>query len=315
MAGQQWVANNLGGYLANPRLSRQVRHAASLIMKFRQFVRPEPGYGKGKGDKILIDRITQVQKAGGQLVEGVRIPETNVQISQQTVTVFEWGNAIPYTGKLDDLAEYSVDNIWTRALRDDMGETLDSAAASQFTACQVKYEPTGSTSTPTGNFDTGGSATVAATRNLLGFDVKQVVTYLKSTLKAHPYDGENYICIGPPELVNSLLNDQDIRQDFRYGDPQRIFIGEMGRWFKTRFIEENNFFASTLGTTAFACPAVIFGDDPVVEGVAVPGEIRSKIPEDYGRSKGLAWYALLGFKIVWDTSTARQANIIQVTST
>ena len=75
-----------------------------------------------------------------------------------------------------------------------------------------------------------------------------------------------------------LMQDQNIRQDFRYGDPQRIFVGEMGRWFKTRFIEENNYFAGTLGTTSYSAPGVVFGDDPVVEGVAVPGEIRSKIP-------------------------------------
>ena len=284
-------------------------------MKFRQFVRPEPGYGKGKSDRILIDRVTQVQVAGGSISELTRIPETNVQISQIAVIVNEYGNSIPFTGKLDDLAEYSVDNIWARALRDDMAETLDKQCAAQFVAAQIKYEPTGSSALPTSNFDTGGSATQAATRNIQGFDIQQVVTYLRSTLKAHPYDGENFICICPPDMVNALLQDANIRNDFRYGDPQRIFIGEMGRWFKTRFIEENNYLTSTLGTTSYNAQAVVFGDDPVVEAVAVPGEIRAKIPEDYGRSKGLAWYALLGFSIVWNTSTVRQANIVHITST
>jgi N4-gp56 family major capsid protein len=315
LSGQNWSNNNLGGYLANPVLSKQVRHAASLIMKFRQFVRPEPGYGKGKSDRILIDRVTQVQVAGGSISELSRIPETNVQLSQIAVIVNEYGNSIPFTGKLDDLAEYSVDNIWARALRDDMAETLDKQCGTQFQAAQVKYEPTGTSALPTSNFDTGGTPTQAATRNLQGFDIQQVVTYLRSTLKAHPYDGENFICICPPDLVNALLQDTNIRNDFRYGDPQRIFIGEMGRWFKTRFIEENNLLTATLGSTAYNAQAVVFGDDPVVEAVAVPGEIRAKIPEDYGRSKGLAWYALLGFSIVWNTSTARQANIVHMTST
>ncbi len=120
MAGQQWGLNAVGGYLANPRLSKQVRHASSLIMKFRQFCKPEPGYGKGRGDRILIDRVTQVANAGGKLNENIRIPETNVTISQQGVVVSEYGNAIPYTGKLDALSEYSVDNLWTKALRDDL---------------------------------------------------------------------------------------------------------------------------------------------------------------------------------------------------
>ena len=315
MAGQAWQVNATGGFLANPRLSRQIRHAASLIMKFRQFVRPEPGHGKGKGDRMLIDRITQVAVAGGKLSENARIPETNVTISQQTLTVFEWGNAIPYTGKLENLSEFSVDNLWTKALRDDQAETLDADAANEFQAAQVKFTPTGTTATPTGVFDTDGTVSTAATRDVLGFDVREVILYLRSTLKAPPFDGENYICISSPEFTNSLLQDEDIRQDFRFGDPQRLFIGEVGRWHKTRYIEENTTLSQTLSGTSFRCEAVIFGEDPVVEGIAVPGEIRAKIPEDYGRSKGVAWYALLGFKIVWDTALPRQARIVHITST
>jgi hypothetical protein len=32
--------------------------------------------------------------------------------------------------------------------------------------------------------------------------------------------------------------------------------------------------------------------------MAIPIEIRAKIPSDYGRSKGVAWYALGGFGLV-----------------
>ena len=32
-----------------------------------------------------------------------------------------------------------------------------------------------------------------------------------------------------------------------------------------------------------------FGNDTVAEAVAVPEEMRGKIPSDYGRSKGVAW--------------------------
>jgi len=36
----------------------------------------------------------------------------------------------------------------------------------------------------------------------------------------------------------------------------------------------------------------------VAEAVCVPEEMRGKIPTDYGRSKGVAWYYLGGFGIV-----------------
>ena len=38
-----------------------------------------------------------------------------------------------------------------------------------------------------------------------------------------------------------------------------------------------------------------FGEDTVAEGIVIPEEMRGKIPSDFGRSKGIAWYALLGF--------------------
>lgn len=314
MAGQTWGLNAAGGYLANPRLSRQVRTAATLNMKFRQFVRPEPGYGKGRGDRILIDRITQVATKGGKLNENIRIPETAVTISQQSVIVYEYGNSIPYTGKLDALSEFSVDNITSKALRDDQMEVLDSDSAAEFQAAKVKYTPTGSASAPTNSISTSGSPGATASRDVMAFDIKEMVNYLVSTLKAPPYDGEFFVAIGPRELYTALTNDTDVKNDFRYGDPERYFVGEIGQYHKTRFVEENNVLAQTVGTTTYRCEFVIFGDDPVVEGIAMPAEVRAKIPDDYGRSKGLAWYGLMGFKIVWDTATARQAKIMHYTS-
>lgn len=44
-----------------------------------------------------------------------------------------------------------------------------------------------------------------------------------------------------------------------------------------------------------------FGSDTVAEAVAVPEEMRGKIPTDFGRSKGIAWYYLGGFGIVHTT--------------
>jgi len=45
----------------------------------------------------------------------------------------------------------------------------------------------------------------------------------------------------------------------------------------------------------------MFGAGTVREAIAVPEEIRMKVTTDYGRSKGLAWYSLLGHQIEWDT--------------
>ena len=90
--------------------------------------------------------------------------------------------------------------------------------------------------------------------------------------------------------------------------------GEIGRYYDTRIVEENNALSRVLGSTAFAGEALFFGEDPIVEGVALPEEIRAKIPEDYGRSKGTAWLYLGGWSLTWDTAAAGEAKIVHVTS-
>jgi len=58
---------------------------------------------------------------------------------------------------------------------------------------------------------------------------------------------------------------------------------------------------------------VIFGEDPVREIVAIPEEVRAKLPEDYGRDKGIAWYAMLGWGRVWDFSADSEEHIVLIT--
>ena len=46
------------------------------------------------------------------------------------------------------------------------------------------------------------------------------------------------------------------------------------------------------------------------EAVHTPEEIRAKITDDYGRSKGIAWYGLLGYGITHNsTATGGLANV------
>lgn len=43
--------------------------------------------------------------------------------------------------------------------------------------------------------------------------------------------------------------------------------------------------------------------DTVTEAIVIPEEIRAKLPGDYGRAKGIAWYALGGFGIIHSNAT------------
>lgn len=316
MAGQQWAVSADGGYLANPKLSREIRVNAQPIMVARQFVRPDSAIGKNKGDTFDFDRISNVSTGGAALLESQTIPETKVTISKAQLTVTEYGNSVPFTGKLESLSEFSPSNIVTQALKNDMAKTLDTAAMAQFQAAKIKYTPTGTSGSPTGTFDTGGTVATAATRQVAVFDVEEVRDYLKSTVHAPLYDGQNFMGIASTGFLRGVQRDRtEFQTAAQYGDPERLFASEVGRIRNVRFVEETHVLANVLGTTSYKGEAVVFGEDPVVEGVAIAEEIRAKIPGDYGRDKGVAWYFLGGWKQVWDTANDGEARIIHITST
>lgn len=82
--------------------------------------------------------------------------------------------------------------------------------------------------------------------------------------------------------------------------------GEIGRYENCRYVEQTNIVKgiSTDGINGTAWAnglsdwIFFFGNDTVAEAVCVPEEMRGKIPTDYGRSKGVAWYYLGGFGLV-----------------
>ena len=310
MGQQLWVTDSLGGYLGNPKLSKELRFAMQPLMKFRQFVQVKEALGRNKNDTVYFDKISNIDTAGGTLVETDTIPERQFTIERGTIVVTEYGNAIPYSGKLDALAEFDVDNAVTRVLRDDMAKVLDKAAADQFRLTQLKW-----TSQGTGSYSletcTNGTCTQTCDGNVFPDDAYAIVDELK-TNNVPKYDGENYLCIASLHYLADMKLGADWTDAAKYGDPERLFAGEVGRFAGCRFIEENNYLGNTMGTTSLGGEAIYFGGDSIMEAVALPEELRAKIPADYGRSQGIAWYALLGFMKIWEVGIDSQSTIIHV---
>ncbi|MCK4828018.1 hypothetical protein KA005_70465, partial [bacterium] len=59
-------------------------------------------------------------------------------------------------------------------------------------------------------------------------------------------------------------------------------------------------------TTGVNNDAYFFGSPMVREAIVIPEEIRRKEITDYGRSKGIAWYWLGGFKLEWGTEDGEE---------
>ena len=317
MAGNAWTgAVNGESYLANNDLSKSIRHAAQPLQKFRQFTTLEDGRLKKKGEYKLISRIANVSTAGSStgITETARTPESKVVYTQASVQIIEYGNSIPWTGKLENLSEFDINNNDAVCLRDDMAKTLNTACAAAFTGNYLKYTPTGTDSEPEATWATGGTVSATATRNIQIWDTKQIVDTMIETYIIPRYDGENFMSIMPSFSLRCLFDDDEYNKALLYGNPELLFAGEVNRYYKTRYVEDDHALSSTLGTTSYKGTGVFFGRDAVAEVVCEPEELRRKLSVDYGRDKGVGWFFTGGWDEVYNVATAGFVKIVHVTS-
>lgn len=299
MAGQIWLTNTLGGYMWSPNLSKVLRMALQPLVKFRQFadIKDAAVQGKGKGQEYHWNVYSNVATQGTVLLETNTMAETNFTITQGTMTITEYGNSVPYTGKLDDLSEHPVREIIQKVLKNDAKKTLDQAAFDQFNATPLRLIPTGGTDTAAVTLYTNGTVTGTNNMALGKAHVKNIVDIMKER-NIPPYEGDDYFAIAHPTTLRPFKNDLESMKVYIQEGFQMIMNGEIGRYESTRFIEQTNIAKAGFTTNNKSNWAFFFGADTVAEGIAIPEEMRGKIPTDYGRSRGIAWYYLGGFGLV-----------------
>lgn len=310
MAGQVWAVNSLGGFLYSRQLSNVLRMAVQPLVKFRQFadVHDASQQGKKKGDTFTWDVVSDVATQGGVLTETNTLPETNLTITQGTLTVNEAGNSVPYSGKLDNLSKFPIEDIIKKALKNDTVKSLDRLAWAQFNQTPLRASSTDTTSAGLiqGNaFSTTGTASGTNSAAYNYGHAKTIVDLMKER-NIPAYVADDYYAIAWPTTLRTFKNNLETIHQYSETGFNLIMNGEIGRYENVRYVEQTNIVkgVSTDGITGTAWVRAlsdwmfIFGNDTVAEAIAVPEEMRGKIPTDYGRSKGIAWYYLGGFGIV-----------------
>lgn len=310
----RWSFDAPAGVFKSHTLSSALRKASIAETKFMQFVKPEPGYGKGKGDTITISRIANLtEPTDGRLQEAQRIPEDDLTITTIGITVSEWGRSVPFTSFAQDLASLDLENAVQVKLRDQMKLSMDKAAAAAFKTAKITAEPL---TANTIQFDTGGVPLGVATSNLKLFHVEQIRDYMFDTLHVPAYEGDDYIGLINTKAKRGLITDAAWTDWVKYTDPTHKYNGEIGRIENIRFIEvnHNTALSNSLGAGAVLGEGVFFGSDAVAMAVAQDPELRAAIPQDFGRQKSVAWYGILDFGIIWDTANDGEAKIVHLTS-
>jgi len=313
MAGQVWSVNTLGGYFYARQLSNVLRMNVQPLVKFRQFadVHDISQQGKKKGDTFTWDVVSDVAQVGSVLVETNTMPETNLTIVQGTLTITEAGNSIPYSGKLDNLSKFPVEDIIKKGLKNDTVKTLDRMVWGQFNQTLIRVIPVGGTSASAVTLYTNGTVTGTNSIAYSNAHAKAVVDAMKER-NIPAYIADDYYSLAWPTTLRTFKNTLEGIHQYSDTGFNLIMNGEIGRYENVRYIEQTNI-AKGIGSTGIATASggdmvqwtngqsdwiFFFGNDTVAEGIAVPEEMRGKIPTDFGRSKGIAWYYLGGYGIV-----------------
>jgi N4-gp56 family major capsid protein len=312
MAGQVWAVNSLGGFMYSRQLSNVLRANVQPLVKFRQFadVHDISQQGKKKGDLFTWDVFSDVATAGAVLVETNTMPETNFTIVQGTLTITEAGNSVPYSGKLDNLSKFPIEDVIKKVLKNDCVKYLDRGAWTQFNQTLIRVIASSGTDTSAIQLFTNGTVTGTNNIALNNGHVKSIVDAMKER-NIPAFIADDYYSIAWPTTLRTFKNNLETIHQYSDTGFALIMNGEIGRYENVRFIEQTNIakgtgtdgVTTTAWTNAKSDWCFFFGNDTVAEAIAVPEEMRGKIPTDYGRSKGIAWYYLGGFGIVHTLAT------------
>ena len=305
---QIWGTNALGGYMYSDNLSRKLRTALQPMVRFRQFCDAREAFGLGKGDTFNWNVYSDVVTQGGALNETTQMPETNFTITQASLTINEYGNSVPFTKKLDDLSEQPITEVIHKVLKNDARKAFDSAAHAQFALTPLKATASTATAFALNEASNPAAAHSHEFANEATLSHAKVMSDTMVERDIPTYDGTNYVAITRPSNIRFMKNFlEDIHQYTSEGW-HTIMNGEKGRYEGIRYVEQTGIAAT--GSTN-SDDIFFFGADTVVEAFAIPEEIRGKIPTDFGRSRGVAWYAELGYGLA--QTSAAQARIIHWT--
>src|SRR3990167_9878392 len=327
-----WTTAQLtSGFRTLVDVSKKVRYASQPLVRARQFVRTVDSFGKNRGDTVDIYRVPNAaeESSVATIPDGDPIPTTTVGVSRISVTVNQYGKALPWTGLVETLSEIDVENeVTLKALKNHMAKSLDRLVVDEMKTSDLIFIPTGAASYV---WDVDGTASTAATSNITVYHLKQIVDAMMSgeyrdsdgtsrdTLRPTPFYADDYYCaLVSVKFLRGLFDDPDFENVSLYANSEGYYQGEIGRmpFYHTKFILSNHVDALSngVGTNSVLGEALIFGEEPVVEAVAIPEEIREKIPGNFGLDKALAWYYLGGFGKVWDYSSDSEEHVIQITT-
>lgn len=313
MALMTWSYDITDNVLKNHALSEKIREAAIAETLFMRWAKPEPGFGKKKGESVTIPLISGLTTPADELVETNTIPEEKISIGTTLIAVKEYGKAVPYTSLQEDLLTFDLENRIQSRLRKNMQLSLDVYASTALKGTFYKFIPTTLTG---GVFDTDGTPTTQALQNLTVAHLKVIRDEL-ARMQVPPRDDGMYVAALSYKAARGLKNDPEYIEANKYTSNQFLQKGELHPIENIRIFQTNHTLAlsDSKGLAGILGEGVVFGDDALSMIEAVTPELRAALPDDYGRKRGVAWYGLLAFGRPWGNSVlAGEVKAFHITS-
>lgn len=304
-----WKFDAPSGVYKNHALSDNIRRQSIADTMFMPFLSPEPGYGKSKGENVTITRVLSLPLAT-RVSEVDQLPSGKPSIQTKSQVVSEWGFKIPMTEFEKNLTHFDLNNQYQLALKDQMSLTMDQMAADALKTTPYLYIPV----TTGGTFDTDGTASTTADRNLNVQDLRDVYDQLHGTLKCPKFRGGKYVGILSTTAARGIKDDPKYK-DWLAPTTSMPFISGMLRDVEGFTLFETNHFdalSNGVGTGSVLGEAIFFGMDAGFLLSIEEPEIRAGLPTDLGRTQEVGWVGTIEAGLTWETAALSRA--IYVTS-
>lgn len=209
--------------------SAELQYTAAPLQVFEQFCENKTEHKLQHGQTAIWTIFRQMAPTIGALTENVDVDTQQVQDFQVQMSVYEYGNAVGTTEKLDLLSYFGpISSIVRDLLAPQMARSVDRICRNAFySGLPHRYA--------------GGRANRAA---LTASDVatvdliKQSAHQLRMN-KVRPTGG-GYVAVVHPSVLYDLREDPLWEDAGKYSDPSRLASGEVGRLFGVRFIESDD---------------------------------------------------------------------------
>jgi len=278
--------------------SQEVLLAAQPLLKFDQFavVKTELNVSPGMTIQFLgYDNIAQ----GGKLTEGTQMTTKTLSTNTRQITVYEYGNAVATT-----------EFLLQTSFRDVMADAAVLLGRDFATVVDSEERAVLETSTQRVMAGRKASPDLLAATDILDVRAVKDAVEILSTKNIPKVNGDFYVAFVHPHQSRNLRDDNAWITAAEYGDPDRIFNGEIGRIEDVVFIETTdltiipqNTGPSPQNTATNVYRAILFGAEAFAKAVALPVEMRDNGIVDFGREHGLAWYSIMGFGTLRDNTT------------